>query len=64
MRFTPEDFSLIVGLVSAMLAIYGRFKTEILMQEKRMTVLEKDNEFLKELGLPLLPYGTSMTLPK
>ena len=48
MRFTPEDISLLVGLVSAMLAIYGRFKTEILMQEKRMTVLEKDNEFLKE----------------
>ena len=48
MRFTPEDISLLVGLVGAMLAIYGRFKTEILMQEKRMTVLEKDNEFLKE----------------
>ena len=48
MRFTPEDISLLVGLVSAMLAIYGRFKTEILMQEKRMTVLEKDNEFLIE----------------
>ena len=39
MRFTPDDISLLVGLVSAMLAIYGRFKTEILMQEKRMTVL-------------------------
>ena len=48
MRFTPEDISLIVGLVSAMLAIYGRFKSEIMMQEKRMTILEKDNEFLKE----------------
>lgn len=48
MRFTPEDISLLVGLVSAMLAIYGRFKTEILMQEKRMTVIEKDNEFLIE----------------
>ena len=48
MRFTPEDISLLVGLVSAMLAIYGRFKTEILMQEKRMTVMEKDNEFLIE----------------
>mgnify|MGYP006867433426 FL=1 len=48
MRFTPEDISLLIGLVSAMLAIYGHFKTEILMQEKRMTVLEKDNEFLKE----------------
>ena len=48
MRFTPEDISLLVGLVSAMLAIYGRFKTEILIQEKRMTALEKDNEFLIE----------------
>ena len=48
MRFTPEDIALLVGLVSAMLAIYGRFKTEILMQEKRMTVMEKDNEFLIE----------------
>ena len=48
MKFTPEDISLLVGLVSAMLAIYGRFKTEILMQEKRMTVMEKDNEFLIE----------------
>ena len=48
MKFTPEDISLLIGLVSAMLAIYGRFKTEILTQEKRMTVLEKDNEFLKE----------------
>ena len=48
MRFTPEDISLLVGLVSVMLAIYGRFKTEIMMQEKRMTILEKDNEFLKE----------------
>ena len=48
MRFTQEDISLLVGMVSAMLAIYGRFKTEILMQEKRMTVLEKDNEFFIE----------------
>ena len=48
MKFTPADISLLVGLVSAMLAIYGRFKTEILMQEKRMTVMEKDNEFLIE----------------
>lgn len=48
MRFTPEDISLIVGMASAILAIYGRFKTEILMQEKRMTILEKDNEFLIE----------------
>ena len=51
MRFTPEDISLLVGLVSVMLAIYGRFKTEILMQEKRMTILEKDNEFLKEFKI-------------
>ena len=48
MGFTPKDISLLVGLVSAMLAIYGRFKTEILIQEKRMTIIEKDNEFLKE----------------
>ena len=48
MRFTPKDISLLIGLVSAMLAIYGRFKTEILIQEKRMTIIEKDNEFLKE----------------
>jgi len=28
------------------------------------TATERHNEFLKELGLPLLPYGTSMSLPK
>ena len=48
MRFTPEDISVLIGMVSVMLAIYSRFKTEILTQEKRMTILEKDNEFLKE----------------
>ena len=37
MRFTPEDISLLIGMVSAMLAIYGRFKTEILMQVDRQT---------------------------
>lgn len=51
MQFTIKDISLIVGLVSVMLAIYGRFKTEILLQEKRMTILEKDNEFLKEFKI-------------
>ena len=51
MRFTPEDISLLIGLIGSTLAIYGRFKTEILLQEKRMTVLEKDNEFLKEFKI-------------
>lgn len=51
MRFTPEDIALLIGLAGTTLAIYGRFKTEILMQEKRMTVLEKDNEFLKEFKI-------------
>lgn len=48
MHFTPEDISLFVAFVCTCLGIYGRFKGEIIAQEKRMTVLEKDNEFLKE----------------
>lgn len=48
MNFTPEDISLGVGFVGICLSIYGRFKGDIIAQEKRMTVLEKDNEFLKE----------------
>lgn len=48
MRFTPEDISLFVGFVGAILGIYGRFKGDIVAQEKRMTVLEKDNDYLRE----------------
>lgn len=48
MHFTPEDISLFVGFVVAILGIYGRFKGDIVAQEKRMTVIEKDNEFLRE----------------
>lgn len=36
----------------------------VLLDQKIKTATERHNEFLKELGLPLLPYGTSMTLPK
>ena len=36
----------------------------ILLDQKIKTATERHNEFLKELGLPLLPYGTSMSLPK
>lgn len=48
MHFTPEDISLFIAFVGACLGLYGRFKGDIVAQEKRMTVLEKDNEFLKE----------------
>ncbi|MFU3493291.1 type I restriction-modification system subunit M [Pseudomonas aeruginosa] len=36
----------------------------VLLDQKIKTATERHNEFLKELGLPLLPYGTSMQLPK
>lgn len=48
MHFTPEDISLVIGFVGTCLGIYGRFKGDLVAQEKRMTVLEKDNEFLRE----------------
>lgn len=47
-RFTPEDISLIIGFVGVCLGIYGSFKSTIIAQEKRLVVLEKDIENLKE----------------
>ena len=48
MHFTPEDISLWFGLIASIVAIYGKFKADVIIQEKRLTVLEKDNEYAKE----------------
>ena len=50
-RFTPEDISMMIGFVSVLLGIYGRFKGYIIAGEKRSTVIEKDIENLKEFKL-------------
>lgn len=36
----------------------------VLLDKKIKTATERHNEFLKKLGLPLLPYGTPTPLPK
>ena len=47
-RFTPEDISLLVGFISILLGVYGRFKGDIVSAEKRLTIIEKDIENLEE----------------
>ena len=50
-RFTPEDISMIIGFLGVILGIYGNFKGTIIAQEKRMVVLEKDIENMREFRL-------------
>ena len=47
-HFTPEDISMMIGFVGVCLGIYGNFKGAIVAQEKRMVIIEKDVENLRE----------------
>lgn len=48
MQFTPEDISLFIGLSVSVWGMYGRFKAEVVAQEKRLVVLEKDRDYLRD----------------
>lgn len=50
-RFTPEDIYMIIGFLGVILGIYGNFKGTIIAQEKRMVVLEKDIENMRDFRL-------------
>lgn len=50
-HFTPEDLSMIVGFIGVLLGIYGSFKGTIISQEKRMVVMEKDIETMRDFRL-------------
>lgn len=50
-RFTPEDIYMIFGFLGLILGIYGNFKGTIVAQEKRMVVLEKDIENMRDFRL-------------
>ena len=50
-HFTPEDISMIIGFVGVILGIYGNFKGSVIAQEKRMVVLEKDIENMRDFRL-------------
>ena len=50
-RFTPEDISMMIGFVGILLGIYGNFKGNIVAQEKRMVVIEKDIENMRDFRL-------------
>ena len=50
-HFTPEDISMMVGFVGILLGIYGNFKGNIVAQEKRMVILEKDIETMRDFRL-------------
>jgi hypothetical protein len=50
-HFTPEDISMMVGFVGILLGIYGNFKGSIVAQEKRMVVIEKDIETMRDFRL-------------
>ena len=50
-HFTPKDLSMIVGFIGVLLGIYGSFKGTIIVQEKRMVVMEKDIETMRDFRL-------------
>ena len=50
-HFTPEDISMIIGFVGVLLGIYGNFKGSVVAQEKRMVVIEKDIENMRDFRL-------------
>ena len=47
-HFTPEDISMMVGFVGVVFGIYGNFKGTIVAQEKRLVVMEKDIENMRD----------------
>ncbi len=49
-HFTPEDISMMVGFVDY-LEFYGNFKGSVVAQEKRMVVIEKDIENMRDFRL-------------
>ena len=50
-RFTPEDISMMVGFIGILLGICGNFKGTIVAQEKRLVVMEKDIENMRDFRL-------------
>ena len=50
-HFTPEDISMMAGFFGILLGIYGNFKGNIVAQEKRMVVIEKDIENMRDFRL-------------
>ena len=50
-HFTPEDISMMVGFIGILLGIYGNFKGSVVAQEKRMVVIEKDIENMRDFRL-------------
>ena len=48
MQFRPEHVYTFVVFVSSVIGMWSTLSAKMTKQEKRMTVLEKDNEFLKE----------------
>ena len=61
-HFTPEDVSMMIGFVGILLGIYGNFKGNIVAQEKRMVVLEKDIESMRDFRLTAVRSWSSLTL--
>lgn len=51
MHFTPEDISMAVAFLGVLLGIYGNFKGNIVAQENRMVVIEKDIETMSDFRL-------------
>ena len=50
-HFTPEDVSMMIGFIGILLGIYGNFKGNIVAQEKRMVIIEKDIETMRDFRL-------------
>lgn len=50
-HFTPEDISMTIGFVGVVLGIYGNFKGTITAQEKRLVIMEKDIENMRDFRL-------------
>ena len=50
-HFTPEDISMMIGFIGVVLGIYGNFKGTIIAQEKRLVVMEKDIENMRDFRL-------------
>lgn len=50
-HFTPEDISMMIGFVGVVLGIYGNFKGTLIAQEKRLVIMEKDIETMRDFRL-------------
>ena len=48
MQFKPEHVYTFIAFVSSILGMWSTLSAKMTRQENRITVLEKDNEFIKE----------------